>query len=509
VFNYSVSEIKDFLALKSFARERFIDLDPFSFFAVRLFMERFDVLVIGTGSGMIVASTAVENGFKVAVVDKGPMGGTCLNVGCVPSKMLIYPADVVAIFNEAQALGIHGAVSSVDFKNILDRTRALVNHDSSEQAEAVRATPNLKWYNQQGEFISDYTLQVGDETIRAEMVFIVSGVRPVIPKFKGIEGVDFLTSDTVFQLQKRPRSIVIIGGGYVGVEYAHFFSGIGAKTTLIQRNPNLVPDEEPEISQLLRSELAKRMEILTNTEVVELRQSGASKTVFARNRADGSLREFTADALMLATGRVPNSDILKPEKTGVKVDEQGFVRVNEYLETSKKNVWAFGDAIGKQMFKHVANYEASIAWHNSVHDHKVVMDYSVAPHAVFTYPQVASIGLREAEALQQGYDVLIGVAHYRDTAMGGAMGEPNGFVKVLVENKTGKILGAHIIGPEASSLIQEITNAMNTDDRSYTPIIRGMHIHPALSEVVQNAFGNLTPAKSKRVNIDNSLSIGR
>jgi dihydrolipoamide dehydrogenase len=185
---------------------------------------------------------------------------------------------------------------------------------------------------------------------------------------------------------------------------------------------------------------------------------------------------------------------LKPEKTGVQLDERGYVKVNEYLETSKKNIWAFGDAIGKEMFKHVANYEASVAWHNAVHDHKVKMEYSAAPHAVFTRPQVASVGLKEAEAKQQGTKILVGKAFYRDTAMGGAMGEPEGFVKVIVERETGKILGGHIIGAEASILIQEIVNAMITENKTYAPIVRAMHIHPALSEVVQQAFGNLAPA---------------
>lgn len=457
-------------------------------------MERFDVLVIGSGSGMIVASTAVENGFKTAIVDSGPMGGTCLNVGCVPSKMLIYPADVIAMFNEAQALGVHGVVASVDFKNIMDRMHRLVNGDSNQQAQAVRQTPNLKWFNQQGKFISDYTMQIGDETIRAEMVFIVSGARVGIPKIKGIETVNYLTSDTVLNLQTPPKSIIIIGAGYVGAEYGHFFAGIGAKTILLQRPPRILPDEEPEVSDLLKQELDKRMDVYVNHEVVEVRQAGNVKIVFARNRDDGSLHEFQAEALMIATGRVPNSDILKPEKTGVKLDEQGFVKVNEFLETSKKNIWALGDAIGKEMFKHVANFEAGIAWHNAVHDHKVAMDYSVAPHAAFTHPQVASVGLKEAEAKAQGYQILTGKAFYKDTAMGGAMGEPEGFVKVIVEDKTGKILGAHIIGPEASSLIQEIINVMMTNDRSYASIMRAMHIHPALSEVVQNAFGNLHPA---------------
>jgi dihydrolipoamide dehydrogenase len=240
--------------------------------------------------------------------------------------------------------------------------------------------------------------------------------------------------------------------------------------------------------------MERRMEIHAGLEVVEVKQEGDVKTLVARNRENGTLKEFSADALMVAAGRVPNSDLLKPEKTGVKLDERGYVKVNDYLETSKRNIWAFGDAIGKEMFKHVANYEAGVVWHNAVHDHKVTMDYSAAPHAVFTHPQVASVGLKEAEARQQGYGLLIGVANYRDTGMGGAMGEPEGFVKVLVEKETGKILGGHIIGPEASSLIQEIVNAMATDDKSYAPIVRSMHIHPALSEVVQQAFGNLRPA---------------
>jgi mycothione reductase len=457
-------------------------------------MERFDVLVIGSGSGMIVASTAVDQGFKTALVDSGPMGGTCLNRGCVPSKMLIYPADIVTILKETQRLGVNATVNSVDFKNIMERTHKLVNEDSVSQTQAVKNTPGLTWFTELGEFTSDYTMQVGEHTISAEMIFIVSGARPGIPPVKGIGNVAYLTSDTVLELETPPKSIMIIGGGYIGVEYGHFFSGIGTKTTIIQRPFKIVPDEEPEISDLLKRELEQRMEIHTGLEVMEAKQDGNVKTLVARNREDGSLREFSADALMVAAGRVPNSDLLKPEKTGVHMDERGYVKVNEYLETGKKNIWAFGDAIGKEMFKHVANYEASVVWHNAVHDHKMKMDYSAAPHAVFTRPQIASVGLKEAEAKQQGYRILVGKALYKDTAMGGAMGEPEGFVKVIVERETGKILGGHIIGAEASILIQEVINAMVTEKGSYAPIVQAMHIHPALSEVVQQAFGNLVPA---------------
>jgi mycothione reductase len=278
------------------------------------------------------------------------------------------------------------------------------------------------------------------------------------------------------------------------MEYGHFFSGIGTKTTILQRPYRVLPDEEPEISDLLKKEMQQRMEINTGFEVTEAKQEGQIKTLVARNRQDGSQKEFSAESVMIAAGRVSNADIVKPEKTGVKLDEHGYIIVNDTLETNKKNIWAFGDAIGKQMFKHVANYAAGIVWHNAVHDHKVEMDFSAAPHAVFTHPQVASVGLKEEEAKHQGYKILVGKALFKETAMGGAMGYPEGFVKVVVEMETGKILGAHIIGAEASVLIQEIVNAMVSETGNFSPIARAMHIHPAMSEVVQNAFGNLKPA---------------
>ena len=457
-------------------------------------MEQFDVIVVGSGSGMLVASAAVEQGFKVALVEQGKMGGTCINVGCVPSKMLVYPADILVTMQTAYQLGINAKVESIDFGNIMTRMHTLVNHDSEHQAAAVKATPNLTWLKEKGEFTSDYTMQVGTQIITAKTIFIVSGTRTAIPLIKGIENVNYLTSDTVLEMQSLPRNIIIVGGGYIGMEYGHFFSALGTKTTIIQRPFRVVPEEEPEISELLKTEMGKRMEIVTGCEAVELRQKDDLKVLITRNRIDGKLREFSAESLMLATGRVSNADSLRLDKTGVKLDERGYIQVNDYLETTKKGIFAFGDAIGKEMFKHVANYEAGIAWHNALHDHKVIADLSVAPHAVFTHPQVASVGLKEEEARQRKLKFLVGRAEYKDTAMGAALGFPDGFVKVLVEEKTGKILGAHIIGPEASLLIQEIVNAMVSGRGDFSPIASAMHIHPAMTEVVQNAFGDLRPA---------------
>jgi dihydrolipoamide dehydrogenase len=457
-------------------------------------MEKFDVLVVGSGSGMIVTANAIASGLKTALVEHGRMGGTCINRGCVPSKMLIYPADVIAMITEASKLGINARLESIDFTKMMDRMHQLVNGDVERQAHAVEKDPNVKWFKVSGEFVSDYTLKVGDETIKADKIFIVSGARPSLPPVKGLGDIDYLTSDTVLDLKSRPESMIIIGGGYIAAEYGHFFSSMGTKVTIVQRATRILSEEEPEISDVLKEEMSKRMQIFTDFEAIEVKKKDGAKTVVAKNREDGKVQEFSAETLLVAAGREPNSDILKPEKTGVELDGRGYIRVNEFLETRKKNIWAFGDAIGKQMFKHVANYEAQIVWHNANSDHKVKMDYHAAPHAVFTHPQIAAVGLTESGSRRQGYKILVGKAFYEDTAIGAAMGSPKGFVKVIVERKTGKILGGHIIGPSASILIQEIIDAMAVGEGTLIPIARAMHIHPAMPEVVQMAFVNLAEA---------------
>ncbi|MDG6999728.1 MAG: FAD-dependent oxidoreductase, partial [Nitrososphaerota archaeon] len=218
------------------------------------------------------------------------------------------------------------------------------------------------------------------------------------------------------------------------------------------------------------------------------------KRVVATNRDDRSTDTFEADEILLASGRGPTTDILHPERGGIKTTKDGWIEVNEYFETSQPNVWAFGDADGKYLFKHVANYESEVVYYNAILKRKVKADYHAIPHAVFTYPEIASVGLKEEEALRlYGDDVLIGFQRYEDTAKGEAMAAKNYFVKVILNGSTMKVLGAHVIGPHASMLIQEIINAMYTDTQSAEIIDRSMHIHPSLSEVVQRAFGSLMP----------------
>jgi dihydrolipoamide dehydrogenase len=454
-------------------------------------MKHFDVLVIGSGSGMSIANQSLMNGLTVALVESGPLGGTCLNRGCIPSKMVIYPADVINVIKDSKKFGIKASIESVDFRFVMDRMRHFIAEDRSHMEDGIGHVPGLTFYNDVGEFISDYTMRVSSETIKADNVFIVSGSRPKIPPIKSLENVEYLTSVNVWDIKEVPNSMIFIGGGYIAVEFAHFFSSFGSDVTIISRSQRLVKRSEPEISEFLKRTIEKRMTIVTGFEAVAVVENEGLKEVVAINRETGEEHAFSAESLFISSGRRSNSDLLKPERTGVELDDRGFVVVNEFLETSKERIWAFGDAIGKHMFKHVANYEAGIAWHNFSHKgHKIPINYSSVPYGVFSYPQVASVGMTEREAREKGYNILVGRQELKETAKGAAMNE-EGFVKVIVEEKTGKILGGHIVGPYAPTIIQEIINAMNSGDGSYSPITQAMHIHPALSEVVQFAFYNL------------------
>ena len=374
----------------------------------------------------------------------------------------------------------------------MERMRKTVKKSHDHMKESVEKAEEFDYYDGETNFTGDYTLEVKGQTIKGKTIFIVSGVRPLIPPIKGVESIEYLTNVGALQLTERPESMIIIGGGYIAAEFAHFFEAMGTQVTIVQRNKRLVPEEEPEVSELLKTALSRRMKVLTGTEAVEVRQTGKVVTVTAKERDSGKQIELTARSLLIAAGRKSNADVLMVQNTGVKTDERGYIIVDDFLETTKKDIWAFGDAIGKKMFRHSANHEAELVWHNAIHGKKSRMNYLTVPHAVFSYPEIASVGLTEEQAikLMGKHEVLVGKAMYMDVARGEAMMETEGFTKAVVHRKSGKILGYHIIGPQASVLIQEVVNAM-ADDGNLWSVAKGMHIHPALSEVVLKAFGKL------------------
>lgn len=462
-------------------------------------MKEYDLIVIGTGSAMDIANAALQKNphMKIAVIDKDEPGGICLTRGCIPSKILLYSAELVKTIERAGEFGIDVEIKKIDFERVMERMRTLIYTDINMIREGLSHSKNVDYYHATAEFTAPYTLKVGDDIITSKIIILGTGSKPTIPAVKGLEKAGYLTSDTILKMNTLPKSIAIIGGGYIAAEYGHFFSAMGSKVTIIGKNPQFLSDEEPEISALAKKELQKRMRIITNHEVQEAEKTSAGeKKLIAANRADRSTIEITAEEILVASGRGPNTDILHPERGGIKIDKEGgWIVVDEYLETSQPNVWALGDADGKYPFKHVANYEAAVVNNNAILKNKVAVDYHAVPHAVFMYPEVASVGLKEKEAVEKygKYNVMIGIHRYQDTAKGEAMNLKDFFVKVIVQNDTMKILGAHIIGPHASVLIQEIVNLMYTPEQNALPIIRGMHIHPALSEVVQKAFDSLMP----------------
>ena len=453
-------------------------------------MKQYDIIVIGSGAGAIIADAAVAQGFKVALVDKAPLlGGTCLNLGCIPSKMLIYTADRIADIQEAKKLGIIAEIKSIDFGSIMERMRKSRSESQEYVRRGIRESKGLDLYETEGHFVEDYTLEVNGEKIKGTKVFIASGSRPLVPPIKGLDSVEYLTNENVLELKQRPNSLIIIGGGYIAVEYAHFFAAMGTKVTIIEMLDRIAQSEEPEISEVLERELKKRMDIYTNTLAEEVKKIENGVTVITKNRVSGKIKEFSAESIMIAVGRRSNADLLKVENTGVQLDKKGFIKVDDYLETSKKNIFAIGDANGQQMFTHVANREATVAWHNATHKAKVKMDYSAAPHAVYSHPQIASVGLTE-ETARKDYHIRVGRARYWDTAKGEAMMEEVGFAKTIVDAHSGRILGFHIIGPYAPELIQEVTNAMASGG-GIQSLNEGMHIHPALPELILKTFENL------------------
>jgi mycothione reductase len=395
---------------------------------------------------------------------------------------------------DADRFGITAEVKAVDFPAIMARMRSHVDESRSRIEESLKGIEEFDYFEGEAHFTEDRTLEVGGTTLRGRTIFVVSGARPLVPKVKGIETIEYLTNESALQLTALPGSMVILGGGYIAVEFAHFFEAMGTRVTIVQRNKRLVPEEEPEVSELLKKALSRRMNVHTDTEVTEVKQSGTVVTVTARERGSGKQLEFTSERLLVAAGRRPNSDNLMVGNTGIKTDEKGFIVVDEFFETSAKDIWAFGDVIGKKMFRHAANHEAELAWHNAAHGKKSRMNYLTVPHAVFTWPEIASVGLGEAEAIKLvgEKEVLVGTAMYTDVARGEAMRETEGFAKAVVHRKTGKVLGYHIIGPQASVLVQEVVNAMANEGNLWS-LAKGIHIHPALSEVVLKAFAKLRP----------------
>lgn len=453
-------------------------------------MERFDSIIIGGGSGLDISSALAGKGERVAIVEEGPMGGTCLNRGCIPSKIVIHAADVMDVVRDAGKFGIHiPGKPRVDFAAITRRASRIVDADSRAIEKGIRANKQMTLFKTRGVFVGKKQLKVGKKTITADKVFILAGTRPAFPPIPGLKESKPMTSTEALRLTKQPKTMIVLGGGYIAAELAHFYGSLGTRVTVVQRSSVMMKREDREIAEAFTKSFGSRYTLLTDHHTERVQKKAGKFIVHVTH--NGKKKRLVADQLLNALGRVPNSDILDAEAGGLALDKRGYIVTNEYLETNVPGVWAAGDIAGKYFFKHSANLEAQHALYNALNPKaKAPVDYTAMPHAVFSHPQIAGVGVTEEQLNEQRAEYLVGRYQYKNTGMGEALQETDGFVKLLVDPQSRAILGCHILGPHASTLIHEVLIAMKVG-ATVEALQHTIHIHPALSEVVERATWNL------------------
>lgn len=452
-------------------------------------IREFDLIVIGSGAGLEVASAAAQSGLKVAIVEKSSMGGTCLNTGCIPSKLLLHSADVVETIKSANLFGINVEKFSIDFQKIVERVTSIVDSHSNDIRKSLDNSENPKLFSSQCKFVDDKVLLVGEEKISSSAILIAAGTRPRIPNIKGLNTTNYVTSDEALRLREQPKVLTIIGGGYIAAELGHFFGSLGTKINIIHHGGYLLPKEDEEISKKFTEVFSKKYNLYLDCTPDLVTKKNGKFVVSLKGSGANNYQEIESDQLLIAAGRVPNSDSLDLPKTGVDVNDNGYIKVDGTLTTNVGGIFALGDIIGRHQFRHSANLESQYAFYNIVNSKKKIkVDYSAMPHAIFSSPQVAGVGYKEQELKASGkMDYHKSIYRYIDTAMGKALEDTEGFVKFLVSKKDRKILGCHIIGSQASILIHEVLVAIKSGDGTIDNISKTVHVHPALSEVVSRA----------------------
>ncbi len=456
-------------------------------------VKSFDLIVIGSGSGLEVSAAAAERGLNVAVVESGPFGGTCLNRGCIPSKMLVHVADVAQSIAESEKFGIHASIDRIDWPFIVERTFHEIDEDSANILQGNRSADNIAVFQGEAAFTGPKRLSVDGVEIGAETIVIAAGTRPSAPQVPGLEEVGYETTDTIMRIDQLPRRLAILGGGFVAAELGHVFRSLGSEVTIISRGRTMLSNEDRDIAEAMTEAYRRRFTLLLESTLTAASRDGDTIRLEIGPSGDreGEATMVECDALLVATGRVPNTDRLAVEVTGVETDERGYVRTDGRLETNVPGIWALGDIVGRWHLKHSANLEAAHVANNILNpDQPAEVDYHAMPWAIFGSPQIGGVGLTENEAEEQGVAYAVATYPYDRTAYGSSIEERDGFVKVLADPKTGEILGCHIIGHDASILVQEAVNVM----RFRLPIdvlAQSIYIHPALPEVLQGAFATV------------------
>lgn len=450
--------------------------------------ERFDLIIIGSGSGNSIPPYL--DGWKIAIVERGVYGGTCLNVGCIPSKMFVLPADAALAARNNAKLNIDTQFNGADFGAIRDRVFGRIDSISDGGRDyRANGSENITLFEGTARFVGDKELvvEMNDESpqrhISAPKVLLAAGARPVTPPIPGLVETGFHTSDSIMRLPKLPKRLGIIGGGFIAVEMGHVFSGLGSHVTLFNRSTGLLRGFDDDITERFTEMFATRVDLKLGHVPTHVERTAEGIVISSGGE------KIVVDELLVATGRQPNTDLLEVEEGGIECTSRRVVKVDDTMATNVDGVWAIGDIANDYQLKHLANAEAAVAFWNLSHpDDQRHQSYKAIPGAVFSNPQVASVGLTEQDARAQGLPISVGKRDYAGTAYGWAIVDETSFAKVIVNTETGMFVGAHILGPQAATLIQPIIQAMELDTPAASVARDVFYIHPALTEVVENAI---------------------
>ncbi|HAP76240.1 MAG TPA: mycothione reductase [Acidimicrobiaceae bacterium] len=477
----------------------------------------YDLIIIGAGSGNSIIGPEMD-GWKIAMVERSAFGGTCLNRGCIPTKMLVYPADLAESAKHGERYGVQTEFHGADWPAIVRRVFGRIDPIAEGGREYRHSLPHVDVYEGSAHFVAERTLEVHGTRIRGRQVVIAAGARAYVPDISGIDDVPFHTSDSILRVARQPSHLIVIGGGFIATELGHVFQALGSKVTIINRSHRLLQAEDHEVSQRFTDLAARRFDLLLGATIerVAMTPRGVSVTVrtdsgvaapaddlAARDafgadddhRSDDGRRVVEGDVLLVAAGRIPNSDQLRVEAGGIAVDERGNVVVDEFGRTSSPGVWALGDINGRHQLKHMANGEARVVRHNLTHpDSLRRFDQRPAPHAVFTNPQIGAVGLTEQQAQAEGQPYCVITHAYGDAAYGWAMEDTAGFCKLVGDPINRTVIGAHVMGHEASILVQLLVQGMHLGITADDMATGQVWIHPALSEVVEQALLKLIDA---------------
>ncbi len=446
--------------------------------------------VIGGGmAGLPIANKLAFKGHPTVLFEKEVLGGTCLNRGCIPTKTMVHSAKVAHTVRTAHRFGVHVSAPEVDLAAIVARKNEIVAGIRGAAYRQVEKNENLTLIPERAVFEGPHRLRAGEAVVEAERIVINTGARATIPPVEGLREVPFHTNRTLLDVAELPASLLIIGGGYVGVEFAQMFARFGSNVTIFQRADRLVPGEDSEISEVLHRVFRKEgIEVVLGAEVRRAERMPDGVRLLASG-PDGEQWHDGA-SLLVAAGRTPNTDDLGLEKAGVETDARGFIPVDAAFRTNRPHVWAIGDVTGPPMFTHSARDDADRLYRCLVKGEAATTEGRHVPHAIFTDPEIAGVGLTEAEARARGFSLKTGAYPFSRVARARMLGETDGFIKIVADAETDRILGAQIVGPHAGELIHELVAAVDAGI-PFHQISRSLHIHPTLAEGVNAAAGGV------------------